>query len=356
MRRRAPTAVRFETASPSLAFSPDGSLLAAAAISRPTEVRDARTGRLVATLRTPDYGRSVAFSPDGALLATGHYDGTGQLWSTETWKPVGRPLEGHNERRFFWMEFTPDGTMLASAGQDGAVALWDVETQNPIGPSLPIEPDSYIAADLSARRLAPVRSLPHPASRPLGHRSRGLEAARLPSRGPRAHTARVGRRAARPAVPNRLPARLKPPIQQPAGRNPSGVSHLERVLEAREPGRQAGCFQHVSQALYRRTARPARPKRPPAEVVWRRRANVWLAHTGRPLRPLEVSAPARDLRPPRSCIRGKQRVDGKVGYGLPLLAQRTQWCDQRGEITRDRGEVGCRHGEVPVGELFVRPA
>ena len=149
VRSRAPTTVRFETASPSLAFSPDGSLLAAAAISRPTEVRDARSGRLVATLPTPDFGRSVAFSPDGALLATGHYDGTGQLWSTESWKPVGRPLEGHNERRFLWMEFTPDGAMLASAGQDGALALWDVETQNPIGPSLPVEPDSYIAADLS---------------------------------------------------------------------------------------------------------------------------------------------------------------------------------------------------------------
>ena len=148
--RRAPTGVRFETASPSLTFSPDGSLLAAAAIWRPTEVRDAHTGRLVARLPTPDYGRSVAFSPNGALLATGHYDGTGQLWSTETWKPVGRPLEGHNERRFLWMEFTADGTMLASAGQDGGVALWDVKTQNPIGPSLPIEPDSYIAADLSA--------------------------------------------------------------------------------------------------------------------------------------------------------------------------------------------------------------
>jgi WD40 repeat protein len=141
--------VRFETASPSLAFSPNGRLLAAAAISRHVEVRDARTGRLVARLRTSDWGRSVAFSPDGALLATGHFVGTGQLWSTESWKPVGRPLEGHNERRFIWMEFTPDSTMLATAGQDGAVALWDVKTQNPIGPPLNIEPDSFIAADLS---------------------------------------------------------------------------------------------------------------------------------------------------------------------------------------------------------------
>ncbi len=149
VRSRAPTGVRFETASPSLAFSPDGRLLAAAAISRPTEVRDARNGKLVARLRTTDWGRSVAFSPDGALLATGDYTGAGQLWSTESWKPVGRPLEGHSERRIFWMEFTPDGRMLATAGQDGAVALWDVETQNPIGPPLTIEPDSYIAADLS---------------------------------------------------------------------------------------------------------------------------------------------------------------------------------------------------------------
>ena len=54
-----------------------------------------------------------------------------------------------NEQRFLWMKFTPDGAMLASAGQDGAVALWDVQTQNPIGPPLAIEPDSYIAADLS---------------------------------------------------------------------------------------------------------------------------------------------------------------------------------------------------------------
>jgi WD40 repeat protein/DNA-binding SARP family transcriptional activator len=149
VRSRAPTAPRFETTAPSLAFSPDGSLLAAAGILRPTEVRDARSGRLVAKLPTPGDGRSVAFSPDGAYLATGHYDGTGQLWSTKTWKPVGRPLEGHNKRRFLWMKFTPDGSTLATAGQDGAVALWDVATQNPIGPSLPIEPDSYIAADLS---------------------------------------------------------------------------------------------------------------------------------------------------------------------------------------------------------------
>jgi WD40 repeat protein len=61
----------------------------------------------------------VAFSPDGRSIVTGHYDGTAQLWSTKTWKPIGRPLEGHDDNRVLWMGFTRDGTMLATAGQDG---------------------------------------------------------------------------------------------------------------------------------------------------------------------------------------------------------------------------------------------
>jgi len=149
VRSRVWTAVRFDKSANQVAFSPGGRLVAASAASRPTEVRDARSGRLVASLRTSDVGRSVAFSPDGTMLATGHYDGTGQLWSTASWKPVGRTLEGHDERRFLSIQFTPDGATLATAGQDGAIALWDVKTQNPIGPPLTVEPDSYVAAELS---------------------------------------------------------------------------------------------------------------------------------------------------------------------------------------------------------------
>ena len=149
VRQRALTGVRFQSSSSSIAFSPDGALLAAASTTTPTQIRDTQSGRLVAQLSTPDLGRSVAFSRAGDLLATGHYDGTGQLWSTETWKPVGRPLEGHDGTRLLWIEFSPDGSTLATAGLDGTVGLWDVTTQTPIGTPLTIEPETFGAADLS---------------------------------------------------------------------------------------------------------------------------------------------------------------------------------------------------------------
>jgi WD40 repeat protein len=78
-------------------FSPHGRLIAAAGGHAPTQVRDARTGRLVARLKTLDDGRSVAFSPDGTLLATGLYNGMIQIWSTKGWKLAGPALEGHSK-------------------------------------------------------------------------------------------------------------------------------------------------------------------------------------------------------------------------------------------------------------------
>ena len=149
VRRRALTRVRFQSSSASIAFSPDSAHLAAASTTTPTQIRDTQSGRLVASLSTPSLGRSVAFSRAGDLLATGHYEGRGQLWSTATWKPVGRPLEGHDGEPVHWIEFSPDGSTLATAGLDGTVGLWDVTTQTPIGTPLTIEPETYAAADLS---------------------------------------------------------------------------------------------------------------------------------------------------------------------------------------------------------------
>jgi WD40 repeat protein/DNA-binding SARP family transcriptional activator len=143
VRGREPTASS-KTLSGSLAFSPDGGLIAAAALERGTEIRDARSARLVERLPTEGLSRSVAFSPDGSLLAVGQYDGVGRLYSTETWRPLGGPLEGHTQR-ITYVDFSPDGRTLATSSADGTVALWDVETQQPIGPPLRVEPDTFAA-------------------------------------------------------------------------------------------------------------------------------------------------------------------------------------------------------------------
>ena len=145
VRRRALTDVHFPVASISVAFSPDARLLAAAGRERPSEIRNARSGELVARLRTADWGRSVAFSPDGSLLATGDWAGRAQLWSTETWKPVGRPLEGQ-EGRILTLDFSRDGRTLASASEDGTVVLWDVDTRTPVGAPLTFESNAWVSA------------------------------------------------------------------------------------------------------------------------------------------------------------------------------------------------------------------
>lgn len=186
----------------SLAFSPDGRLLAMAAMESFTQIRDLRSGRLVTTLSTGEADRSVVFSPDGRLVLTGLYDGTAHVWSTDTWKPVGRPIEGHDDNRVLWMGFTPDGTMLATG--HGGAGRNDRARRRCRTP-----PDRH-AADRRAgqqsrdgdvaRRAPSVRSVVRARRGPVDDRPGGVEAARLPRGRARADASRMERRAPGPAV------------------------------------------------------------------------------------------------------------------------------------------------------------
>jgi WD40 repeat protein len=162
VRRRAVTARAQTFAIASLAFSPDGSTIALSALDGGTEIRDVRSGRLVERLPTEGLSRSVAFSPDGKLLAVGQFDGDGQLYSTETWAPLGRRLEAQTQR-ITNVEFSHDGRTLATSSADGTVQLWDVETQEPIGSSLVVEPETFASLALSpdGRRLFAVSTGSH---------------------------------------------------------------------------------------------------------------------------------------------------------------------------------------------------
>ncbi|MBC8122019.1 MAG: pentapeptide repeat-containing protein, partial [Gemmatimonadaceae bacterium] len=111
----------------SLAFSPDGSLLATGDIGGEIHLWRVRDGRQLTICRGhTDCVWSVAFSPDGKRLASGSMDQTARLWDTATGQCL-KTLKGH-ANLIGSVAFSPDGRTLASGSRDTTVKLWDIAT------------------------------------------------------------------------------------------------------------------------------------------------------------------------------------------------------------------------------------
>jgi WD40 repeat protein len=114
-------------------LSPVRDMLATSGSDGAIRIWDLHTRTRVLLLRSELHQRSghdalavsLAFSPDGVLLASGHVDGAVHLWNMATGEEV--PVKLRHDASVTALAFCPDSSVLATGGLDSNLKLWETD-------------------------------------------------------------------------------------------------------------------------------------------------------------------------------------------------------------------------------------
>ena len=135
----------------SLAFSPDGNLLASGAFREVAlwrRPRDAKAFSVTSAARGAV--NAVDASPDGSTVATGGADGVVRLWGAKDGRPV-KELTGHTAA-VISVRFSPDGSRILSTSADRTVRVWIVADATVLAQTT-ISSDATSVAWLGAKQV-----------------------------------------------------------------------------------------------------------------------------------------------------------------------------------------------------------
>jgi len=110
----------------SVVWSSDSSKLYSAS-DKFARVFDSVSGAELHRFEHNNYVNSVALSPKHNVLACVGDRGIAQLWDTESYQPLGKPLSPEESIPLTSVSFSRDGRYLAYSGDDHKITLWMVK-------------------------------------------------------------------------------------------------------------------------------------------------------------------------------------------------------------------------------------
>lgn len=133
----------------SIAFSPDGKILASGSDDNTFRWWNVESGQEMKPLTDTKGVQSVAFSPDGKTLASGRDDNTITLWEVETGREI-TSLTGHAST-VDSIAFSPDGRFLASGSYDATIKLWDARDYKLLATLISLDRDDWVVTTPDGR-------------------------------------------------------------------------------------------------------------------------------------------------------------------------------------------------------------